>query len=138
MPKLRSVLLVDDDRTTNFLNQLLLNKMAVAEQILLAENGEQALRILSQHCQEPAGPGCPQLVLLDMNMPVLNGLAFLEIFAQLPQMQQQAIVIVMLTSSLHPLDLRRVQELPIAGFLTKPLTKEKVAALLAEHFPASS
>jgi CheY-like chemotaxis protein len=135
MPKLRSVLLVDDDRTTNFLNQLLLTKLAVAEQILLAEDGEQALRVLSQRCQEPAGPDCPQLVLLDMNMPVLNGLAFLEIFAQLPQAQQQAIVIVMLTSSLHPQDLRRVQELPIAGFLNKPLTKEKVAGLLAEHFP---
>jgi CheY-like chemotaxis protein len=135
MPKLHSVLLVDDDRTTNFLNQLLLTKLAVAEQILLAEDGEQALRVLSQRCQEPAGPSCPQLVLLDMNMPVLNGLAFLEIFAQLPQAQQQAIVIVMLTSSLHPQDLRRVQELPIAGFLNKPLTKEKVAGLLAEHFP---
>jgi len=44
------------------------------------------------------------------------------------------IVVVMLTTSLHPVDQARVQEFPIAGFLTKPLTKEKVTALLEAHF----
>lgn len=135
MAKLRSVLLVDDDRTTNFLNQLLLTKMGVTEQVLVAENGEQALRVISQHCQVPPSPTCPQLVLLDMNMPVLNGLAFLELFTQLPENQRQATSIVMLTSSLHPLDQLRAQQLPITDFLTKPLTKEKVATLLTEYFP---
>jgi CheY-like chemotaxis protein len=134
MPPLRSVLLVDDDPTTNFLNKLLLTNMQVSEQVLVAENGEQALRALSQHCP-PATGSCPQLILLDMNMPVLNGLAFLEVFAQLPLARQQSIVVVVLTSSLHPRDMRRTRELPIAGFLDKPLTREKITALLAEHFP---
>jgi AmiR/NasT family two-component response regulator len=53
---------------------------------------------------------------------------------QLPLAQQQAIVIVMLTTSLHPVDVARIEQLPIAGFLNKPLTKEKVDALLQEHF----
>jgi CheY-like chemotaxis protein len=70
-----------------------------------------------------------------MNMPVLNGLAFLEVFAQLPLAQEQPIIMVMLTSSRPPRDLLRVQELPVAGFQDKPLTKEKVTALLAAHFP---
>lgn len=68
-----------------------------------------------------------------MNMPVLNGLGFLEAYAQLP-VEQPPIVVVMLTTSLHPVDQARVQEFPIAGFLTKPLTKEKVTALLEAHF----
>lgn len=46
MPPLPSVLLVDDDPTTNFLNKLLLMRMGVAEQMLLAENGERTLRTL--------------------------------------------------------------------------------------------
>ncbi|GAB2452894.1 response regulator [Hymenobacter qilianensis] len=136
MPPLTTVLLVDDDSTTNFLNKLLLTRMGVAEQVLLAENGEQALRTIVQTCSAPAAAPCPQLILLDMNMPVMNGLAFLEAYAQLPRDQQSAIVIIMLTTSLHPLDLGRVQRQPIAGFLSKPLTKEKVTAILAEHFPA--
>jgi hypothetical protein len=58
-------------------------------------------------------------------MPVLNGLNFLEAYLQLPLMQWQAIVIVMLTISLHPVDLAGVQELPIAGFLNKRSRRRK-------------
>ena len=133
MPALTSVLLVDDDPTTNYLNKLLLTRMGAAEQVLMAENGEQALRTLMQTCVAESTT-CPRLILLDMNMPVLNGLAFLEAYAQMPLVHQQAIVIVMLTTSLHPVDLHRAAQLPIAGFLNKPLTKEKVTALLKEHF----
>jgi CheY-like chemotaxis protein len=134
MPPLTSVLLVDDDPTTNFLNKMLLTRMGVTEQVLVAENGEQALRTLDQTCSASATAACPRLILLDMNMPVLNGLAFLEAYVQMPLAHQQAIVIVMLTTSLHPVDLARAQALPIAGFLNKPLTKEKVTALLQQHF----
>jgi CheY-like chemotaxis protein len=133
MPALTSVLLVDDDPTTNYLNKLLLTRMEVAERVLLAENGTQALLTLKQSCTAESTT-CPKLILLDMNMPVLNGLAFLEAYAQLPLAQQRAIVIIMLTTSLHPADMARARELPIAGFLNKPLTKEKVTALLQQHF----
>jgi CheY-like chemotaxis protein len=134
MLPLSSVLLVDDDPTTNFLNKLLLTRMGVAEQVLVAENGEQALRTLAQMCSASVNPACPRLILLDMNMPVLNGLAFLEAYVQMPLAQQQPIVIVMLTTSLHPVDLARIQQLPIAGFLSKPLTQEKVMSLWQQHF----
>jgi len=134
MPPLTSVLLVDDDSTTNFLNKLLLTRMGVAQQVLVAENGEQALRTLNQACTGQATDSCPVLILLDMNMPVLNGLAFLETYVQMPLARQHAIVIVMLTTSLHPADLARARELPIAGFLNKPLTQAKVQGILAEHF----
>ncbi|UOQ69351.1 response regulator [Hymenobacter volaticus] len=133
MPHLTSVLLVDDDPTTNYLNKLLLTRLKVAEQVLVVENGEQALRTLVQTCRAENAL-CPQLILLDMNMPVLNGVAFLEAYVQLPLAQQQAIVIVMLTTSLHPVDMARAEKLPIAGFLNKPLTQEKVTDLLAQHF----
>jgi CheY-like chemotaxis protein len=134
MPTLTSVLLVDDDPITNFLNKLLLTRMEVSERILIAENGEQALNTLTQICAAPASPECPQLILLDMNMPVLNGLGFLEAYVQLPLAQQRASVIVVLTTSLNPVDIARTQQLPITGFLTKPLTQEKVTTLLEQHF----
>jgi CheY-like chemotaxis protein len=133
MSSLKSVLLVDDDPTTNYLNKLLLTRLGVAQQVFVAENGEQALRTLDQAHRTAEEAAFPMLILLDMNMPVLNGLAFLEAYAQMP-LPQHPIVIVMLTTSLHPVDLARAQQLPIAGFLNKPLTQEKVQALLQEHF----
>lgn len=68
-------------------------------------------------------------------MPGLNGIQFLEAYQQLPLASQNTIVIVMLTTSLHPRDVQRVQELnTVAGFVTKPLTTAKMEAILAEHF----
>ncbi len=135
MPQLSSILLVDDDSTTNFLNKLLFTRLGVTEQLIIAGNGVEALAVLAETCT-PVGPRCPALILLDVNMPVMNGIEFLEAYAGLPLAQQKAIVIVLLTTSLNPKDLLRVQELPIAGTLNKPLTEEKVHALLQQYFPA--
>ena len=69
-------------------------------------------------------------------MPVMDGFEFLETYQQRP-LAQPPIIIIMLTTSLHPADVQRADQLPVAGFLTKPLTAEKVAQVLAEHFPGS-
>ncbi|HEX8427968.1 response regulator [Hymenobacter sp.] len=133
MDKLPSILLVDDDSTTNFLNELLLNSLGVADKLILVQNGREALATLDQFCNNLAS-ACPSLILLDVNMPVMNGIEFLEAYVQLPQAQRQAIVVVMLTTSMHSRDLERIQELPIAGLVNKPLTKEKVDTILQMHF----
>jgi len=133
MPKLTSILLVDDDSTTNFLNQSLINRLGLAQHLRTAENGAEALQALRETCV-PSSTSCPNLILLDMKMPVMNGIEFLEAYARLPLDQQRSIVIVMLTTSLLPQDLARVRQLPIAGVLSKPLTKEKLQALVDEHF----
>ncbi len=133
MPKLSCVLLVDDDQATNYLNTLLLKRMGVADKLLVALNGQEALDLLARHCQD-AGKECPVLILLDVKMPVMDGFAFLEAFGKLPEAQRKATVIVMLTTSLHPQDMDRVQQLSIASFLNKPLTEGKVNDLLKAHF----
>lgn len=46
--------------------------MAVADQVLMAENGEEALRTLHRTCTGPDVSASPVLILLDMNMPVIN------------------------------------------------------------------
>ncbi|WP_324673919.1 response regulator [Hymenobacter sp. GOD-10R] len=133
MKKLSSILLVDDDSTNNFLNELLLNKLGVAERILIAENGTQALSLL-EHTKDPSEPA---LILLDVNMPGLTGIQFLEAYRQLPRAQRNATVIIMLTTTMDARDLVRLDELNVAGLVSKPLTQEKIETLLQLHFQRS-
>ncbi|GAB2941910.1 response regulator [Hymenobacter coalescens] len=133
MPKLACVLLVDDDNTTNYLNQLLLKRLDVAEQLLVALNGQEALETLQAHCSEATAQH-PVLVLLDVKMPVMDGFEFMEAYAELPLARQGNVVVVMLTTSLHPQDVERMHRLSSAGFISKPLTKEKVDDILQQHF----
>lgn len=133
MPQLTSILLVDDDSTTNFINESLIKRMGIVEHLRTAENGAEALQALHQTCV-PHSPSCPNLILLDMKMPIMNGIEFLEAYAQLPPEQRQSIIIIMLTTSLLNQDLERVRQLPVADVLSKPLTKEKLQALVDEYF----
>lgn len=79
MQKLSSVLLVDDNETTNFLNEALLRDLRVTDHLLVARNGVEALALLENECAAPT-VSCPALILLDVNMPVLNGMQFLEAY----------------------------------------------------------
>lgn len=133
MIKLSSVLLVDDDQLTNDLNQRLLQELGVADQYLSANDGVQAFAALEQLALE-ANPTSPVLVLLDVKMPRMDGMAFVDAYQQLPETQQQAVVIVMHTASMSSVDLGRVESLPIAGLVSKPLTKEKLDTILQLHF----
>ncbi|SNR29332.1 MULTISPECIES: response regulator [Hymenobacter] len=134
MSKLPYVLLVDDDRTTNYLNQLLIKRLDVAETIGVAANGREALTHLQAYCHDDTGQ-CPVLILLDLNMPVMNGFEFLHHYHQYLWPSEHKAVVVILTTSLHPQDMERVQALHVAGVLSKPLTTEKLQRLLKEHFP---
>lgn len=133
MPTLPCILLVDDDETTNFLNRNLLRRFDAAGRVLVATDGAAALAQLAEH---GATPGCPALILLDVNMPGLDGVQFLEAYRHLPLAAAPTPpVIVMLSTSLHPHDVARVEALGlVADFLVKPLTADKLRGVLERHF----
>lgn len=134
MTKLSSILLVDDDPTNNFLNQRLLRKLDAAENIMVAENGQEALTMLQQASAAPQ-PSYPTLILLDVQMPVMGGLDFLRAYQQLPAARQQASTIVVLTTTTDNQDLVHLAKLPAAGLVNKPLTPEKIAAIFQQYLP---
>jgi CheY-like chemotaxis protein len=76
----------------------------------------------------------PVLVLLDVKMPGMDGMAFVEAYQKLPADRQEAVVIVMHTASMSSVDLGRIESLPIAGLVSKPLTKDKLDTILQLHF----
>ena len=133
MQKLPCVLLVDDDTTTNFINEELLNSLGVTDRVLVTHNGQQALDLLADDRRETS-PAYPVLVFLDVNMPVMNGIEFLEAYR--PKASAPRVVVVVLTTSLHPRDMARLRELPHADLINKPLTEEHITNILQKHFQA--
>ena len=136
MRKLKSILLVDDDEATNFIHSLLLKEWDCVENIYTAMNGQEALDFLKTN--EEFRVGKPSIILLDINMPVMNGFEFLEAYADLPEEFKASIVVCMLTSSLHQKDQDKASGFSdLNNFINKPLDKEAfdqiVASIEEEH-----
>jgi response regulator of citrate/malate metabolism len=127
MQKLSSVLLIDDDATNNFLNERLLNRLEVADQLMVAETEQDALFLLAEFEASP-----PALILLDMEVSGTTGVEFLEHYQA--KQQQQATVVVMHPATMDSQDLARMNGMFINGMISKPLTEEKIDQILQLHF----
>jgi CheY-like chemotaxis protein len=126
--KLNCVLLVDDDDEDNYFHQLVLEESFSVDKIKIVENGLKALDFIR------SAPSSPELIFLDANMPRMTGWEFIEEYKKLERKLHS--VIIMLTTSLNPLDKQRAMRVPeISGFETKPLTPEAFDQILKRHFP---
>ena len=138
MKKLNSVLLIDDDVATNFINKMIIKKAEITDHIEIVLNGQEALDYLTNSGKYEKSDGIfpkPMLILLDINMPVMDGWEFADAFSKLEENQKENIVIIMLTSSLNPDDKERASKLSaISGFQNKSLTMERFTTILNKYF----
>jgi CheY-like chemotaxis protein len=135
-PKLNCILVIDDDEPTNFFTEVILQESGCVNHIKLMQSGKEALEYLIK--SESPGNNRdlfppPDLILLDINMPAMNGWEFLEEYRKLDIIDK--IIVVMLTTSLFPEDKMKAEQTPeISGFENKPLTPEKLADILDKYF----
>jgi two-component SAPR family response regulator len=116
-------LLIDDNPLDNFINTLLIIKAKFAHEVISCESSEDALLKLSD------GSIKPDVIFLDLNMPVINGFQFLSKYANLNIIKEN-IKIFVLSSSLNPADLHRAENDPnVTKFIEKVLTWEKLHAI---------
>jgi CheY-like chemotaxis protein len=118
MNKLKCILLVDDDEVSNYLTEITIMDEGFAEKIEIAFNGEEGLKKLK--ALHKAGGVMPELILLDLKMPVMDGFEFLKHFKKMDMENKPEIAI--LTSSLNPKDRARVSDSGTLGYLNKPLS----------------
>lgn len=130
---MNSVLLVDDNDFCNEFHQIIINKMGITEKVEVATDGKEALAYLKStvNGKHPK----PDLIFLDINMPVMNGWEFLEEYKKLDA-EMKANIIVIVTSSFNPDDKKRADLMDcVDGFKEKFLSLEKINEILMEHFP---
>ena len=137
--KLNCILLIDDDKDTNYFNKYLLTKLNVAEKIQVSTSGQEALDFLSNggsFLNNSNTFPVPMLIFLDLNMPVMNGWEFIEEYHKLPAEMKGKIVLIMLTSSPNPDDVQKSKTMEdLNGFVKKPLNEEMLRAILKDYFP---
>ena len=133
MKRLHTILLVDDDAPTLFLNKLVIEDLDCTDRVLTAENGRQAIDMLTEKIDDEFL--CPDLILLDINMPIINGWEFMDKYQILSAEQKAKIVVVMLTTSLNPDDRSRAESIEdIKDFVSKPLDEITLKDIIEKHF----
>ena len=134
MPKpIRCILLVDDDPDDNYLHQSVIVDSGLCETVRVTENGTQALTYLRGTDQPDYIR--PDLILLDINMPGMNGFEFMDHYHLLPDALKSSVVLVLLTTSLNPADRWRANGVPdVNGYQSKPLTQTMLQEVVNRHF----
>lgn len=126
---LEKVLCVDDDPITLMLCKKVILKANLSSEIDSAVNGEDALAYFDRLISHPGN--YPQLIFLDLNMPVMNGWEFLDIFSKNQYVQHFANTkVIVLSSTIDPDDIDKSKEYPmVVEFLSKPITTEIIELL---------
>ena len=128
MPQIETVLVIDDDDNFCFLTRLLLQDAGVGKRVITASNGLEAIKKL--RAMAAGGEKLPELIFLDIKMPVMDGFEFLDQLTKSPELPLHDTRIFMSTSSFLPRDKEKASHYPIAGFITKPLTEEALIDIL--------
>lgn len=135
MKLLNTILLIDDDETTNYLNHRLLTRMEVATEVRIVTNGEEALEYLEKSYLNVEGSPCPELIFVDIKMSVMDGFEFLEEYQKFSDINKARNILLMLTSSASFYDLERLKQFPeVRRHYSKPLTEGDVREIMEEYF----
>lgn len=122
-------MLVEDDPITTMLTEMVIKRAPRVQRVTPMKNGFSALRELQKRIH--GNEELPDLILLDINMPVMDGWDFLTEVSKLEPLKK--VPVVMLTSSVDPADMARAAQSPrVKAYLSKPVNVQALEKLLAE------
>ncbi|MGI4738924.1 MAG: response regulator [Janthinobacterium lividum] len=116
---MRSVLLIEDDVFDTMTAQKSFERFNVPHELHTAFNGEEALDMLLGRNGATALSPLPEVILLDLNMPRMNGIEFLEVLRSTPQLEHLPVFVT--TTSGMDMDRADAARLGVSGYILKPL-----------------
>ncbi len=131
---MNSVLCVDDDPTALSIQAILLKNSKFCSTVFMKAHGKEALEFYDELVSKnDPSLGHPSIIFLDLNMPVMDGWAFLESFQSDYFSKFPDTVVYILSSSVDPDDMKRAKTFPfVKGFISKPITKEFLLKIKSE------
>ena len=129
--KYRTVMLIDDNEIDNLINQKMIEAAAVTENIYTHTGAKSAIEFLkNMEKLEMADQVLPDVIFLDIHMPLMDGFQFLDEFDKLTNIAKKKCKIVMLTSSINPQDFNRSKKYEnVRLYLNKPLSHDSIIKL---------
>lgn len=132
MSKELTVALVDDDRIYQFTTERMLQRLDVDINFLWFKDGEEALNYVTDHKDQ--ADKLPDILIVDINMPFLDGWQFLDAYKNLKDELAKGIDIYMVSSSTDERERNRaITTEGVLDYVEKPITKEKLAFILSHH-----
>ena len=125
------VFVVDDDPVYKMIVQRMLAEDESSPLVFVFGNGREALNSFR------SGPEAvlPDIILLDIEMPVLDGWGFMDAFQKLPEEKRKGVTIYIVTSSIANEDVCKAKEYPeITAYISKPVTRSKIHHILTGTF----
>jgi CheY-like chemotaxis protein len=115
------VMLVDDNDTDNFISKRIIEITKFAKRVEIKNSGKSALQYLEDNQNNP--DNLPDLIFLDINMPIVDGFVFLFEFEMFPDELKKKCKVVILSSSDNKRDIEKIVDNEyVIKFITKPLT----------------
>ncbi|HXA01559.1 MAG TPA: response regulator [Cytophagaceae bacterium] len=131
--KYYAVMLVDDNEIDNLINQKMIEASNICEHIFIhsgAKSGIEFLKNIEKLAKGPIDLYLPEIIFLDIDMPLMDGFQFLDEFERLSESIKKQCKVVMLTSSLNPQDMNRAKKNQfVLKYINKPLTQENLKKL---------
>ncbi|MBX2946373.1 MAG: response regulator [Cyclobacteriaceae bacterium] len=125
-----TIALIDDDEIFQFTTLRIVKLTNLPYTVTQFFNGDQALSYLNKNSED--AEKLPDVILLDINMPIVDGWMFLDEFKTLKQKLKKKITIYMVSSSIAPEDVNRAKANPlVSDYLVKPLSVETVKQVLS-------
>lgn len=124
----KTILLVEDNPSDVDLTIRAFEKAHIFNELVVAEDGQQALDLLMGECQHKENWELPALVLLDINLPKVDGFEVLRAIRQNKATHNQLVVI--LTSSTEERDMKQAYDLGVNSYIRKPVDFHQFSAVI--------